>query len=348
VAIGGLEEALRELGHEVVVRAPRRRTGRSLSRLRFNLGLRGFRGRDFDLVVGFDLDGFLLPPLESATRVTALKGVMADELRFERGLTQARFRLLSRLERRNARAADRVIATSRYSRRAAVAAYDLDPGRVEVVPEGLDLSRWPDPGPRSRASGEAVILSVARQYRRKDTRTLLEALPAVLRKIPGVRLRILGGGPELPALRARARALDLDRSVTFLGEIGNRERVRTEYAAADLFALPSLQEGFGIAYLEAMASGLPVVAARAAAAPEVVPEPTAGILVPPGDPPALADALTRLLLDPDVRARMGAAGRVHAEAFGWPSVARRFLEAAGFPEHAGGSLAVGPPEPAGL
>jgi len=341
VAIGGLGRALEAAGHEVVAHAPRRRTGATLPRLWFNLRLRRFRAEGYDLVVGFDLDGCWLPALRGPVRVSSLKGVMADEMRFERGLTRLSFRLLSRLEGRSARAADVVLVTSRYSRDAAVDAYGLDPARVSIVPEGIDLRRWPDPGPRAvpagpRPDGEPsggrrtrgpVVLSVAHQYRRKDTGTLLRAMAQLVRAFPDAELRVVGAGPRLAAHRALARELGLESTVSFLGRMADREAVRREYLGADLFALPSLQEGFGIAFLEAMACRLPVVAARAGAAPEVVPDGEAGRLVPPHDPRALAAAIRELLRDSGLRARMGASGRRRVEAFDWARVADRFLEA---------------------
>jgi glycosyltransferase involved in cell wall biosynthesis len=114
------------------------------------------------------------------------------------------------------------------------------------------------------------------------------------------------------------------------GEVPDTDAVRDEYRAADIFCLPSLQEGFGIAFLEAMASGLPIVACRSAAVPEVVPDGEAGLLVPPDDPKALARALIRLLSDPLLRRRMGEAGMRKAREHAWEEIARRFVAAAGF------------------
>lgn len=331
VAISGLARALRSLGHSVDHLRPRTgRPGRILTRLLFNAGL-PFRldPREYELVVGFDLDGFLLESRGSrgTLRVASLKGIAADEMRFESGATRLRFALLATLEARNARRADRVVVTSRYSRRVAMEAYELPAEKLRVVPEGIDLRAWerpPEPGPERPSP---TVLTVARHYPRKNTIALLRALPDVRDSVPGVRLRIVGGGPRLPALRAQARRLGIGGAVTFLGEIGDRAAVRREYFGADLFCLPSLQEGFGLVFLEAMAAGLPVVALRTAAVPEVVPDGEAGILVPPGDRERLAGAVTRILADPELRRRMGAAGREHARRFRWTEVARRFLRA---------------------
>ncbi len=275
--------------------------------------------------MGFDVDGcFLGPSRRSAPLVVQLKGVAADEARFERGLDRLRLRFLALLERRNARHADRVIVPSEYSARRAREAYDLDPSRIRVVPEGIDPEPWRDAaGDRSRP----VILSVARQYPRKNTRTLLRALPRVAEAVPDVRLRVVGGGPELDALRKLARRLGLGDRVRLLGAVAEDRQVREEYARASCFCLPSLQEGFGIVFLEAMATGLPVVAGRAGAVPEVVPDGEAGVLVEPTDPEALADALVRVLTDDELARRLGHAGRERAGGFTPEASARRFLEA---------------------
>ncbi len=258
-----------------------------------------------------------------------LKGIAADEARFERGLSAVILRILSILERRNARRADRVVVPSLYSAEVAARAYGLDPERIAVVPEALA----PEPWRRLRASspprpGTApTILSVARQYPRKNTHTLLRALLRVTSSLPDVRLRVVGGGPELPRLKAAVRDLGLEDRVDLLGTVADSEDVRREYFRADCFCLPSLQEGFGIVFLEAMAAGLPVVAGRAGAVPEVVPDGEAGLLVDPEDPQEIADAILRVLTDPDLSRRLGAAGVERAERFTPARTADAFLDA---------------------
>lgn len=317
----------------------------ALRRLSYNLALPVRLPRErLDLIIGVDLDGFLLRRRGGPPRVVALKGVAADEARFEGPLAAARLRARARLEAGNARRADRVIVPSRYSRRVVLERYGLPPERVRVVPEGVDPDFWGGGGrpgaPEGRAAADRrgagaprgegrppTILSVARQYPRKNTAALLRALPGVLRAVPEARLRVVGGGPELPRLRRLARRLGVASAVRFLGTLPSAEAVRAEHRRADVFCLPSLQEGFGIAFLEAMASGLPVVALRAAAVPEVVPHGRAGLLVPPGRPEALREGLVRLLRDSALRARFGRAGRRRAEGFRWEGVAERFLRA---------------------
>jgi len=326
--IGGLAGGLERIGHRVVPLRPRTDPhGRPLARLVYNLEVpRRLRRGDFDLVVGFDWDGCCHHPDGGPPYVVSLKGVLADEARFERGAARASLRLQAALERRNLRRAARVVTPSRYSRDRAIAAYGLTPERVVTVPEGIDLTAWRDVA-HARDGGPPTILSVARQYPRKNTKTLLAALPLVRRRVPGARLRVVGGGPELPALQRQAAELRLDGAVTFLGPVARDADVRREYAHADVFCLPSLQEGFGIAFLEAMAAGLPVVAGSAGAVPEVVPDGTAGLLVDPTDPAALAEALVNLLDDRAVARRMGETGAAHVEGYDWSQVARRFIAA---------------------
>lgn len=339
-AVAGLAAGLEALGHRVVRPAPPP-LPLHLRRIVHNLTLAGrTRGDAFDLVVGFDVDGVCLPHGRPPD-VVALKGVAADERRFERGAARLWLGALARLEARNARRARRVIVPSRYSRQVAVAAYGLERHRVRVVPEGVDLSFWGTEGSArpartdvsegaDRLEGPArrTILSVARQYPRKNTGFLLRALPSVLRRVPAARLRVVGGGPELPRLRRLAASLGLQDRVRFLGALPTREQVRAEYRRAHVFCLPSLQEGFGIAFLEAMAGGLPVVALRTAAVPEVVRHGRNGLLTPPGDLAALTNALVRLLTRRALRARLGRAGYDRALRHAWPAVAERFLREA--------------------
>ena len=332
VAIAGLADGLRSLGHRVTILRPRTRIGSSnLTRIVANIGFRTrVRSLAADLIVGFDLDGCFLGR-SSAPYVVALKGVAADELRYERGWTRARFRLLSRLERRNARAADRVVVTSEHSRRVAIVAYGLEPEGVGVVPEGIDVETWAGFSRAGQPEGPAPsIVSVARQYRRKNTAVLVRAMVTVREAVAGVRLTVLGDGPELPRLRALVKSLNLSDTVELVGAVESAREVRAQLARANVFCLPSRQEGFGIVFLEAMAAGLPIVAAECGAVPETAPDGEVSVLVDPDDVEGLAATLIRLLKNPGLRDRLAAGGAARWSRFGWPEVAERFLSEVGF------------------
>jgi len=343
VGIRSLAKGLALLGHEVSVVRPKGGSPGLARRLLFNLRLPSQlrNSAPFHLVVGFDIDGFRWAPAQrtDVPYVVSLKGIAADEARFSRSWGERAFlSMLARIERRNALAADRVLVPSRYSAGIARHAYGIPEERIGVVPEAVDLAPWravraardevrTERGEvDARSSPTLTILSVARQYPRKDTATLLRAMPSVLARHAGARLRVIGGGPELDLLARMARELRIDHALDFRGAVPSDGDVRAAFLHADVFCLPSLQEGFGIAFVEAMAAGLPVVAARAGAVPEVVEDGITGLLVPPGDPSGVAAALIRLLDDREARLRMGEEGSRQAERFDLQRVARRFLE----------------------
>jgi phosphatidylinositol alpha-1,6-mannosyltransferase len=275
-----------------------------------------------------DLDGFLWARRRRLPFVVSLKGVIADELKNERGWVRVLLAIQARWERLNARRADIVITPSRYSADVARREYGLAAEKIAVVPEPIELERWTSlfaaAAPRPR--GGPTILCVARMYPRKRIGDLLEAAALLRPRIPGARVRIVGKGPEWEGtVRLHAR-LGLGETVALLGDV-SPERLAEEYVNADLFCLPSVQESFGIVFLEAMAAGLPVVACRAAAIPEVVEDGVTGQLAPPRDPAGLAQALEALAVGPERARAMGAAGRRAVTAYVPERVAARFLEA---------------------
>jgi glycosyltransferase involved in cell wall biosynthesis len=260
--------------------------------------------------------------------VASLKGIIADELRNERGWVRLLLSVQARWERRNVERADLVVVTSRYSADVAQREYGVPLERLAVVPEPIDLEVWDDQfwrAPR-RPRSAPVVLSVARMYPRKRLSDLLHAAAILRVRVPGIQVRIVGRGPEWDAVARLHAALGLGDSVVLLGDL-TRERLAEEYVNASVFCLPSVQEGFGIVFLEAMAAELPVVACRIAAVPEVVLDATTGLLVAPRDPGVLAEALERLILEPALARRLGQEGRRRALGFSPRAVAERFLSA---------------------
>lgn len=329
-SIQGLDQALVQCGHQVTRFRPLRQWPQRLTlrRLLFNMQLPALlRQLRYDLVIGFDIDGFLWSGRSTTPYVSYVKGVIAEELLHERGGTRLLFRLLSRLERHNARRANAVLTDSAYGTRAIAQHYGIPAAQIGVVPSGIDIAYWERlAASEPRESDGATILCVARQYPRKHVADLLHALPLVRQAVPAAHAVIIGDGPEHQALRRLAIQLELGPAARFLGALPDDDTVARWYRHADLFCLPSVQEAFGIVFAEAMVSGLPVVSTTAAAIPEVVPHGKAGLLVPPGNVAALAEALIMLLQNPARRAELGTYGREHVRQYDWDRVASRFLD----------------------
>lgn len=244
-------------------------------------------------------------------------------MRFERGLTRATMSWQAQWEARHVQRADGVITTSRYSADRLNQLYGVAREPC-VVPEMVDLTAWRELlRQENRAPGPArfVVLCVCRLYRRKRVDLLLRAAAELRARIPRFELRIAGEGPELNTLQRLWRSLQLGPAVQWLGTLDRRKLAR-EYGRCDVFCLPSVQEGFGIVFLEAMAASRPIVAARAAAAPEVVPH---ALLVEPESHRALVEALETLHRRPDLRQSIAATGAELVEQYDAPRVAGFFL-----------------------
>jgi glycosyltransferase involved in cell wall biosynthesis len=239
----------------------------------------------------------------------------------ETGLIPADAERLEESERRALRFAREVICTSRTTAERLISGFAVEPERLTVAVPGTERH------PRAQGNAnEPIILSLAAVVRRKGHDILIQALSQVTGR-PWI-CRIVGPlnrDPEWAAyLKAQTDRLGLSDRTLFTGPVSSPEN---ELQAADIFALPSRHEGYGMAFAEALAHGLPIVACKAGAVPEVVP-PEAGLLVPVDDPDALAAALAALLDDRDRRGRMGeAAWRAGQALPGWEDTARLVAQA---------------------
>jgi len=211
------------------------------------------------------------------------------------------------VERLLARRATRVIAISEAVRRFSVEQVGLPAAKVEVVHYGLDElpGAWGENPPLGLDG--PVLLAVCRLAPQKGLDTAVRALAS----IPDARLLVLGEGPDRESLTALAASLGVSDRLLLPGRVGD---VASLYRRADLVVHPARWEGFGLAMLEAMLAGKPVVAARAGSAPELVVDGETGFLFPVDDPEALAEAVTSLLGDRDRSEQMGRAGLDRARA----------------------------------
>jgi len=218
----------------------------------------------------------------------------------------------SRLGRGKYRLFDRVISISQGIRQMLVNA-GVPAAKIVCVPSGIPVDAEPAACDRSEflaAFGlppdAFTVAVVAQLIPRKGHRFLIQALPAILSHCPTTRLLFFGRGPAEADLRRSCAAAGLSDRVRFAGF---RPDVQRFLPCIDVIAHPATMEGLGIALLEAAAARRPLVAAAVGGIPEIVLDGETGLLVPPGEPQALAAAVIRLLSDPDLRARLGRRGR---------------------------------------
>ncbi|WP_019204223.1 glycosyltransferase family 4 protein [Tsukamurella sp. 1534] len=232
---------------------------------------------------------------------------------------------------------DVVTYVSKYTRGRFSAAFGRH-AALEHLPPGVDTDAFkPDDGARSElraryglGEDEPVVLCLSRLVPRKGQDMLIRALPRIRSTVPGAKLVIVGGGPYAETLHTLARQSGVDEAVIFTGGVAADE-LASHHNLGDVFAMPCRTrgagldvEGLGIVFLEASATGKPVVAGDSGGAPETVWEGESGHVVPGRDVEAIADAVAGLLADPDRAAAMGARGReLVGEHFNWRRLGHR-------------------------
>jgi N-acetyl-alpha-D-glucosaminyl L-malate synthase BshA len=203
-----------------------------------------------------------------------------------------------------------ITAVSNYLRHETETSFGVAPDRIRVIPNFVNTALYRrDRLPCHRSTlapeGEKILMHVSNFRAVKRVEDVIEVFARVNRKVPS-RLVMVGDGPERPRASQRAEALGVSDRVLFLGKHVSVDEL---LACADLFVLPSESESFGLAALEAIACGTPVVASDVGGLPEVIPHGEAGYLFPLGDVEAMADGAIEILSSEEVWGRMSAAGR---------------------------------------
>jgi len=230
-------------------------------------------------------------------RAAGIPGIVAT-CRGEGGPFRQHEKLLWRL-------ADHHLCNSRALKDRLTERYGVPEAMVSVILNGIDTGHFtPHDGEPDRGSPE--VLCVARMVPDKDHETLIEAFDRLLVRVPTARLHLVGEGPLRRSILETAK--NRLPAQSFQWQPGSRD-LRPLYRRASLFALSSIQEGLPNVVLEAMACGLPVVATDVGGLGEVVADGTTGLLVPPKEPAALANAMAGLLLEPEKASVFGRAGR---------------------------------------
>jgi glycosyltransferase involved in cell wall biosynthesis len=230
--------------------------------------------------------------------------------------------------------ADLLVTPSPFNAKQLVEEYGCERARIRVLPLAVPLSQF-SPGPGNQAllqryglEGQVVILFVGRMAGNKRVDLLVEALPLIQQKVPNTVLMLVGDGQSSTVLRdvvvrAQERAIELGVAddVIFTGKVDN---LPAYYRLADVYATASLHEGFGVPLIEAMASGVPVVASGATAHPWVVGE--AGLLAEPGDATDLANKIVQVLTDGSLRKELVRRGLARVRGFSLERYESRWAE----------------------
>ena len=234
---------------------------------------------------------------------------------------------------------DVVTFVSRYTRSRFASAFGRA-ASLEYLPPGVDTERFrPDPAARAELRdryglGERpTVVCLSRLVPRKGQDVLIKALPSIRRRVEDAALVIVGGGPYLDTLRGLADDCGVAEHVTFTGAVPGDE-LPAHHALADVFAMPCRTrgggmdvEGLGIVFLEASATGVPVIAGDSGGAPEAVRHNETGLVVDGGSVDEVVEAVTELLTDRDRAAAMGAAGRQWVTSqWRWDTLAARLAE----------------------
>lgn len=272
--------------------------------------------------------------------IQTVHGVLADEyyqarqnswLSLRESLANLFMWRLSKIEAEAARNANLVVTVSHYSKNRIVKLYDVDETKIRVVPNGVDPEKFNPNGTGDDARSKfglgkrQIVLFVGRLIPRKGLNYLIEAARTVVKEKEDTVFVIVGNGPLRNHLAATVKRLNLHRSFLFLGDVDDK-LLAVLYSNADVFILPSIQEGQGIALLEAQASAKPVVAFNVSGVKEAVADGESGMLIERGRSVELGEAVLKLLSDAPLRERMGIAGRSFVlRNFTWGICAEKML-----------------------
>ncbi len=202
-----------------------------------------------------------------------------------------------------------LVCNNSHLKRLLIKEYKIPPERLTMIPNGVDTDFFQPPS-GGRTAGNFIVLSIGRLVPDKDQETLIEAFSLVRRRHPEAELWLVGDGPRQDDLEQLLRQkLPAHQATLFPGQVD----IRPFLDQASLFALSSVTEALPNVLLEAMASGLPVVATNVGGVPEVVSPGQTGWLVPPREPAILAEAIIKLLVEPELRRTFGQAGRARVE-----------------------------------
>ncbi len=271
--------------------------------------------------------------------IQTVHGVLEDEyiqsfrsesLSLRMKLSKVIMKYLAGIEKEAAKKATLVVTVSRYSAKKIIQLYEIEESKIRIVPNGVDTQKFKPVEDYQEVNGRIVgnsrhlILFVGNLIPRKGLHFLIEAAKYVIKENANARFVVVGDGPLKNHLVTYSKEQGVSKNFIFLGNVPEA-MLHQLYNSADLFASPSIQEGQGITLLEAQSMAMPVVAFDISAISEVVKNNETGLLVKP-DSYELANAISHLLSNPDLRKKMGRSGREFVtENFSWDVLAQNMF-----------------------
>lgn len=283
----------------------------------------GFKKTDRVLLWGMDVSQGSLAALFIGWRLPRLPYVLTVQYgESEERLHRGRFGFVRRAFRAMLMRADAVTAISTYLYDSARAHGFFGP--CEVIPNGVDVERFSLGGEKNAPRDGKTVLTISRLVHKNGVDILIRAIAEIKKEIPDIRCRIAGDGPDRKKLEALASSLGLTDAVTFLGAVPHAS-LAEQLRAADAFVRPSRSEGMGNVFVEAAATGVPIIGTRVGGIPDIIEDGTTGLFAAAEDPLDCAQKITRLLRDRAYAEALVANAREKIAArFDWNTIADRY------------------------
>jgi len=199
-----------------------------------------------------------------------------------------------------------------------ILALGINEKKITVLPNGLNLLQFRQKGEKEKYR----IICVARLEKYKGIEYLIDAMPEILKSFPKTKLILVGDGSERKNLTAKTKTLAIEKSVEFRGDIPHQQ-VPPELTKSNVFVLPSLEEGQGLAVLEAQAAQVPVIATNVGGIPDFIRNEETGILIEPKDHRAIAQNIIKVFCDPNFSQKLAENAQRHLEKYDWNNIASK-------------------------
>jgi glycosyltransferase involved in cell wall biosynthesis len=218
---------------------------------------------------------------------------------------------------------DIVVVNSEYMRNNVVTWYGISSDKIVVIPNGVDLRRFSTCDHKLRLEGDPAILYLGQLMRRKGVDVLFQAIAKLQSKLPRMKLHLVGSG-YIEDFQLLAKKIGIEKNVVFHGWVAS-SMIPCYYKSADFCVFPSRHEGFGIVILEAMASGIPIIASDIGSFREITCNGSSALLFKPGDTAALSKAILALYQDLDLRKKISETALKTVMKYSWENIAERYV-----------------------